>query len=110
MRSISSRPPGWRRINPPLRVWVNVPRLFPVHPHHLHESTPGGIQTSYEAAGLLTEEVSWANGGRLGLVKYQLLSADRQWQTVVEHYVPQHLYRPMTRLRHDRDDKSGHGH
>jgi hypothetical protein len=110
MRSNSSGPAGWRRIDPPRHVWVDVPKLFPVPPHHLYESTPGGIQTSYEAAGTLVAEVSWANGGRLGLVKYQLLSADRQWQTVVEHYVPAHMYRPMSRLRQDRDYGRGHGH
>ncbi|MEC3982660.1 hypothetical protein [Amycolatopsis sp. H20-H5] len=44
MSSMPSGLRGWRRIDPPRPVWVNVPRLFPVHPHHLYTSTPHGTR------------------------------------------------------------------
>ncbi|WP_157357438.1 hypothetical protein [Amycolatopsis nigrescens] len=109
MSSNESGPVGLRWFDPPRPVWVDLRTLFPVSPHHLHELVPGGIETRYEASGLLVGEVAWAIGGRLGLVKYQLLSTDQRWQTIVEHYMPTHLYRPKRRGRRDRDGY-GHGH
>jgi hypothetical protein len=101
MSSISG-PPGRRKIDPPRHVWVNLPRLFPVNPHHLYSHTPHGLQLGFEGAGLLLEEVLSADGSRLGLVRFQLLSANREWQTVVTQYVPQHCYRPRSLRRGQR--------
>ncbi len=98
MRSTEG-PPDAREVDPPQHVWVDLPRLFPMARTHLYRHTPAGLDTRYEAAGLLIGWVRAEDGAWLGLVRYQLLTADRRWQTTVTHYVPQHLFRLRARRR-----------
>jgi hypothetical protein len=82
--------PPVQPVDPPAKVWVNLRRLFPVHPDDPHRRC-NGLEVSRDVAGLVTEWTRSSTGARLGLVTYQLTTRDEAWSVTVRHYVPDHL-------------------
>ncbi|ASR36139.1 hypothetical protein BAY61_15260 [Prauserella marina] len=92
----SDRPPElFRPVDPPRWVWVDLRGSLRRDPFAFYDEAPGGMQYRYEAKGLLRGWIPAVDGGPLGVVSYQLLTADLQWRTVVTAFVPQHV------IRHD---------
>jgi hypothetical protein len=87
--------PCEQRVDPPVPVWIDARRVFPRDPHATYANTPAGVQVSYEVRGLLFARVARSDGGWLGKVRFQLLSADGQWSYgPLTQLVPAHLLRP----------------
>ncbi|MFC4003312.1 hypothetical protein ACFS2C_16065 [Prauserella oleivorans] len=87
-------PPGsFRPVEPAEWVWADLRGALRRDPFSFHDDAPEGLQYRYEVKGLLRGWMPAVDGGMLGLVSYQLLTADREWRTVVTAFVPRHKIR-----------------
>lgn len=99
-------PPTARRVDPPIRVWVDLGGLLRPHSHAL----PGkrrrdGVDTTGEVSGFLGQWISTADGHLLGLTTYDLTTRDGEWGCTVTHYVPSHLLRKRGYVRGTRGEE-----
>lgn len=100
----------FRRVDPPIRVWVDVHRLLPRDAHDVYRNTPDGLNLEREVIGLVDGWAKRSDGGWLARVTYQLPLQDESGATeLVTHYVPSHLVRRHSLVRRDRE-RSGLGH
>lgn len=90
-------PEAFRPVDPPQWVWVNLRPALRSDPFSYYDDAPDGLQYRYEVKGLLRGWMPAVDGAPLGVVSYQLLTADQQWRTVVTAFVPQHLIRYRAR-------------
>lgn len=82
-----------RRVSPPIPVWVSVRKLLVLGTEILAPRNRAGMRIEAEIPGLLFDWARREDGGLLGWVTYQLVTADDQWSRPVSHYVPAHLLR-----------------
>ncbi|WP_245959770.1 hypothetical protein [Prauserella flavalba] len=90
-------PPGYRPVEPAQWVWVDLRAALRRDPFAFHDDAPDGLQYRYEVKGLLRGWMPAVDGAPLGIVSYQLLTADLEWRTVVTAFVPQHHIRYRAR-------------
>lgn len=105
------RPPWVRTLRPPQRVWVQVRRLLRLGLDDHGLRSADGLRVEPEVPGLLREWILREEGGWLGLVTCQLLSATEQWSLTVTLLVPADLIRRRGLTRRDqlRDERRTHG-
>ncbi|GAA5156923.1 MULTISPECIES: hypothetical protein [Amycolatopsis] len=105
------RPPWVRSVSPPRRVWVQVRRLFRPSVDDYGPRNPAALRVEPEVPGMLHEWIQREEGGWLGMVTFQLVSADEQWSLTVTVPVPAQLIRRrgMTRRDRLRDERRTHG-
>jgi len=96
---VSEWPSSVRRVSPPIPVWVSVRKLLVLGTDLLGPRDRAGLRIETETAGLLFEWARREDGGLLGWVTYQLITADDQWSRPVSHYVPAHMLRRRGRAR-----------
>ncbi|GAB2974844.1 hypothetical protein LWP59_31305 [Amycolatopsis acidiphila] len=104
--------PSWvRTLSPPRRVWVEVRRLLRLGVDDYGLRPRDGLRIESEVPGLLHEWILREEGGWLGMVTFQLVSATEQWSLTVTVPVPAHLIRRrgMTRRDRLRDERRTHG-
>lgn len=101
---------SYRRVDPPIRVWVDVHRLLARDAHDMYRDTPDGLDLDHEVIGLVDAWAKRGDGGWLARVSYQLPLRNGGGATeLITHYVPSHLIRRYSLVRRDRE-RSGLGH
>ncbi|WP_435154968.1 hypothetical protein [Amycolatopsis sacchari] len=105
------RPPWVRSVSPPRRVWVQVRRLLRPGVDDYGPRNSAALRVEPEVPGMLHEWIQREEGGWLGMVTFQLVSADEQWSLTVTVPVPAQLIRRrgMTRRDRLRDERRTHG-
>ncbi|WP_019808521.1 hypothetical protein [Saccharomonospora halophila] len=86
-------PPTFRPVDPPQWVWVDPRAALRKNAFEISGDDGEGIQYRYEAKGLLRGWMPSVDGAALGVVTYQLLTADLAWRTIVTTFVPAHQIR-----------------
>jgi hypothetical protein len=89
-------------MTPPRRVWIQARRLFPLGLDEYGPPGADGLRMESEVPGLLHEWIQREEGGWLGLVTFQLVSATEQWSLTVTMPVPASLIRRRGLTRRDR--------
>lgn len=99
-----------RRVDPPVRVWVDVGRVHAPGRDHVYRDRPAGLELTFEVLGWLGGWAERGDGGWLALVRYPLASRDGEYSTEVTHFVPAHLVRRHSLVRDQRHAKGGLDH
>lgn len=84
----------FRSIQPPTRVWIDLPALFPRAPHQRGRYHPGGLQMDKVVIGELSMWGLSEQGAWLGLVTYDIEFGTRK--KAVTHWVPAWMLKPTT--------------
>lgn len=90
-------PETFRPVEPPRWVWVDLRKALQRDPFTFTDDTSRGLQYRYEVKGLLRGWMPAVDGAALGMVTYQLMTADLQWRTIVTAFVPRHHIRYRSR-------------
>jgi hypothetical protein len=98
------------RVDPPVRVWVDVARVHATSRDHTFRDTPHGLDLTVEVLGWLGGWAKRGDGGWLALVTYALTARDGTFRTEVTHFVPAHLVRRHSLVRNQRHTRGGLDH
>lgn len=99
-----------RPVKPPVRAWINVPRLLAPAPGHVYRDRPNGLELTFAILGSVGGWAERGDGGLLALVTYPLASRDGEYSTEVTHFVPRHLVEKHSYVRNRRHTKGGLDH